>query len=227
MRAIFLVVLTSCAVSYPAGWEGRAPSPEVVTATPGVMYGQAPRRWDVAGGDKIEVDVRAAAVTSGAGLYREDIRFAIAYASAPGGRLVCETEPAGPDFPETRFGCWSESTASEPVRFWMAPDTGCRAVDSAALDTLTTPGCWRGELTVRGQRIQLRHGYLQATGSPVGYISWVDDRDGVLLAADIVREMSVRLFDPSAARPVSAELRRSLVLLTVALSWWEHATSPI
>lgn len=223
---IFLVALTGCAVSYPVGWARRAQTPELVTATPGVMYGRAPLSWDVADGDKIHIAVRDAAVTSGMGLYRQEIRFTATYASAPDVRIVCETEPSGPDVPRTHFGCWSEPRDAEPIRLWMAPGADCRMRDGAVVDALTTPECWHGELAVRGQRLRLRHGHLQSTGSPVGYVSWVDDGDGMLLAADIVSEMRIELFDPQPARPVAAELRRWLVLLTVALSWWEHAASP-
>jgi hypothetical protein len=223
---LFLVTLTGCAVSYPAGWAGRARTPEVVAATPGVMYGRAPLRWDVAGGDRIHIDVRDAAVASGMGLYRQEIRFTATYASAPDARIVCETEPSGPGVPRTRFGCWSEAGGGEPIRFWMAPGADCQMRDGAVVDTLTTPECWHGELAVPGEQIRLRHGHLQSTGSPVGYVSWVDDGGGMLLAADIVSEMRVELFDPQPARPVAAALRRRLVLLTVALSWWEHASSP-
>lgn len=215
-RLLPLLLLPACAVAYPTGWEERGVRTELVSATPGVAYSAAPRSWDLASGDRIGVDVAAHSVTSGLGAYRADMRFSVAHAGATE-KLDCATDPTGPDVPRTRFGCWSAA-----VRFWLAPDLDCPARDGGAARSLTTPACWQGEALVHGQRLRLQHGTLRSTGAPVGYIAWVDERDEAVLAANIVGELQIELFD---VRPLPPAQRRALVELTVALSWWEHAAA--
>ncbi|WAS90826.1 hypothetical protein [Nannocystis punicea] len=217
------VVLLACAVTYPAGWPEAAKPSQVVTPTRGVMYGAAPLSWDLPDGTHIRVDVEAASVISGLGAYVAEFRFAAAYVDDPEPGIACATEPAGPGVPRTRFGCWSRADPTA-LHLWLAPGGDCPARHVGAARTLVRPECWQGELLAHGRRLQLRHGFLRSTKAPVGYITWVDEHEQALLAADIVRELRIDLFDGTAE--VTPELRRSLVLLTVALTWWEHASSP-
>ncbi|MEZ4449738.1 MAG: hypothetical protein R3B09_09670 [Nannocystaceae bacterium] len=89
---------------------------------------------------------------------------------------------------------------------------------------MTTPACWDGELEAQGRRLTLRHAHLRRVGAPIGRVAWLDEAGHALLAADIVREARFDLFDVDP--PVPPELRRDLVLVTVALAWWEHAAEP-
>lgn len=185
------------------------------------MYGAAPTSWDLPSGETILIAVDRASVTSGFGLYHAEIAFT---ASLPGEQIRCESEPAGPNVPRTRFGCWSTGPGTDDLSFWLAPGEDCPARNASHVSTLTTPSCWNGELTVNGARASLQHGYVESTGAPVGYVSWVSASNELLLAADIVTEMQVRLYEPPKELP--AQVKRRLILLTVALSWWEHAARP-
>ncbi|WP_156339229.1 hypothetical protein [Chondromyces crocatus] len=217
--------LTGCAITNPPGWEMRSEPPERIEATPWVPYGSAPVSWDLRGGDKILVDVQKGTVISGMGMYHADLRFKVAYASEPSASITCATEPAGPDVPRTRFGCWSAEGAAEPLTFWMAPGVDCPARHAAVTKTLTTPECWHGVLTLPDRTLQLRHGIMPSMGSPIGRVSWVSAKGDPLLVADIVVTLWIELFDPRGGPRVDQGLRRKLTLLTVALHWWEHASS--
>lgn len=218
-----LLALAACSVRHPPGWpEGQAPS-EQVTATPWVPTGSAPLRWDLGRGGQIDIDVERRAVLSGGGAYQSEIRFAAAYRDGEGSPLVCATEPAGPGVPRTRFGCWSQGDPAA-LRFWLAPGVDCPARHAGTARTLTTPACWDGELEAQGRRLTLRHAHLRRVGAPIGRVAWLDEAGHALLAADIVREARFDLFDVDP--PVPPELRRDLVLVTVALAWWEHAAEP-
>jgi len=195
----------------------------VIGATPWVMYGFAPVSWDLPDGRVILIEVERCAIVSGMGLYTADIDFSAAFRDAPGERIRCRTDPTGPGVPETRFGCWTEGDAASPLQFWIAPGEDCPARHVPVARTLTTPSCWNGELTTEGGPIALVHGYLKSTGSPVGYVSWVS-QSGALLAADIVVDQRILVYDVGAELP--DDLRQRLLLLTVALSWWEHASQP-
>ncbi len=217
--ALLLVVsltASACAIVRPPAWPDPEPEPVVIVATPGHMYGYAPLSWDLPTGEAITIGVDRAGVTSGLGMYEADIAFTAALGEE---QLRCESEPAGPDVPATRFGCWSKA-----VTFWLAPGRDCPARHAAHASTLTTPACWEGELTLDGQRARLHHGYVEATGAPVGYVSWTTEDGALLMAANIVSSMQVRIVDTAEALP--EEARRRLTLLTVALSWWEHASRP-
>ncbi|HFE46054.1 MAG TPA: hypothetical protein ENJ18_11280 [Nannocystis exedens] len=74
------------------------------------------------------------------------------------------------------------------------------------------------------QKIQLKHAYLQRAGVPVGRISWLFADNTPLLAANIVHPHRIEIYDLNA--PLSDDLRQSLLLLTVALGWYEDAVSP-
>ncbi len=218
---LFFVALLGCSVKNPPGWpEGKATG-EVISASRGVMYSLAPRRYDLADGQEIRVDLANYAIASGWGKAAAEVQFTTTYVDDPDPGLDCVTEPTGPGVPETRFSCWSRADP-EALRFWLAPGVGCHLRE--AIQTTTRSECWQGEAMVQGKRILLRRGHLRRLGWPVGNISWVDEHEQALLVADIVREQQFHLYaGPIAPAP---EMRRALVLLTVALAWYEHATSP-
>ena len=211
-----------CTFVRPPGWPVAEKPSLVIQATPWRMYGSAPTSWDLPGGDRIRIAVHRATIQSGMGTHRADVAFEAAYASSPGERIRCETEPQGPNVPPTRFGCWSPQPGTGAVTFWLAPGEDCPARDFGMVKTLTTPRCWDGQLTMDGHDIELRHGYWRDTGSPIGYVSWVSRDNGVLMAADLVMETQVRLYEPTTAR--GDRTTRMLRLLTVAISWWEHVS---
>jgi hypothetical protein len=215
-----VIPLLACSVDHPPGWPDGQVAGEAITATRGVMYSVAPRRWDVPGGEVIRVDVEAFEIVSGWGRAAAALRFSAAYVGDPDPGIVCATEPTGPGVPETRFGCWSPADPAA-LQLWLAPGADCPA--RQPLRTLARPECWQGESVVHGRRIRLRHGHLRRNGWPVGNIAWVDEDGRALLAADIVREQQFHLY-PGPAEP-TPEQRRALVLLTVAFAWYEHATS--
>ncbi len=218
----FPFLASACTVIRPPGWPAGDEQPTtVVQATPGVMYGVAPWSWDVTGGERIRIDVDEASVTSGFGMYHAEIAFT---ATLGQDQIRCESEPSGANVPKTRFGCWSTGSGAEALTFWLAPGEDCPARHVAHVSTLTTPRCWNGALTMGEQQTTLRHGYLESTGSPVGYVSWLSAAGEVLIAADIVTEMQVRFYEPKKELP--AQVKRRLILVTVALSWWEHASRP-
>ncbi len=214
------LALGACAVVRPPGYPDSDDNAVIVQATPGKPYGVAPTSWDLPNGERIRINVLRAAVTSGMGMYTADIAFT---ATMGPDEIHCESEPTSPGIPPTRFGCWS-IRGSEKLTFWLAPGEDCPPKHIAHAKTLTTPACWHGEASVNGETTVLRHGYLKSTGSPVGYVSWLSATKEPLLAADIVLETSVRLYQPK--RDLPAATRRNLTLLTIALAWWEDASRP-
>jgi hypothetical protein len=213
--------LGACVVNHPEGWPSDKRNTVVIRATPGHMYGFAPTSWDVPGGGTIRIELARAYVASAAGAYRADIAFT---AALDGEAIHCETDPKGAHVPRTRFGCWSTSGGKDRIAFWMNPGAACAADSRSYFSMMTTPGCWRGVATLGDRHVLLEHGYEEATDARVGYISWTAPGDRLLLAADIVTDMQVRLYLPAQAIP--PRLQRRLMLLTVALSWWEHASEP-
>jgi len=211
--------LCGCSLAYPPGWDERVRPGEVIRPTPGVMFGMAPRSWDLPSGERIVISVERASLLRGIGLYRADLDFTATYAGTAES-IRCKSEPSGPGVPRTRFGCWSAGRTDD-LRFWLAPDEDCPARPVAHVRTLTSPRCWRGHLTADGEGVELRHGYLVSTGSPVGYLSWSTHDHHPLLAADIVGG-TVTVFDVRRGAPLTARARRSLVLVTLALRWWEQ-----
>lgn len=212
--------LSACGVHHPVGWPSDERNAVVISATPGHMYGAAPTSWDVPGGRKIQITLARAYVSSAASGYHADIAFT---ASLDGDEIRCQTDPKNPDLPNTRFGCWSTGGGLDQLAFYMAPAHACAAASRSYSSMLTTPGCWLGIATLDGRSVLLDHAYAEATDERVGYISWTD-AGRLLLAADIASDMQVRLYKPTKAIP--PELDRQLTLLTVAISWWEHASAP-
>jgi len=213
--------LSACSVIHPAGWTSDERGEVVIHATPGHMYGAAPTSWDVPGGGQIHIELSRAYVASAARAYRADIAFT---ASMGGEAIRCQTDPHRAHLPSTRFGCWSTSGGTDRVAFWMNPGAACAADSRSYFSMLTTPGCWRGAATLDGRHVLLDHGYERTTDARAGYISWTTPQDQLLLAANIVTDMQVRVYRPTKAIP--PKLERRLMLLTVALSWWEHASEP-
>lgn len=213
-----LVALLGC-VQRPPGWPEGQVDEEVVSAVRSWAPSPAPLRWATAGGPEIRVEVADFTVVPPWGAFTADVHFSARYADDPGSALECATTPTGPDVPETRFGCWSRADPAA-LHFWLAPGAGCDL--RQAFKTTKRRECWQGEVTVQGQRLQLRHGALRRLGWPVQLLAWVDEREQALLVADNRRWGEVHLYAGPVAPPPG--LRRALVLLTVALAWYEYAT---
>jgi hypothetical protein len=209
-------------VHNPQGYQTLSQAdPWVIHATPWKMYGIAPTHWTMADGQKARVHVGSYTISSGMGLYRSDMEFDVSW-DGSGLSLHCETEPSGPDVPETRFGCWSKDDGGKRVRFWMAPNAHCGFRDLEVPATLTDPLCWTGVLTTPGDSYAVEFGHLSRIGSPVGRISWTGSSGKVELAADIVVDTIIRLYP----RGLQQEIDEALILQTIALHWYWHASDP-
>lgn len=208
--------LTGCAVKRPPGYPQDDDRGWTARAAPGKMFGMAPTSWDLPDGRRATIDVARARVSSGVGSYEADFAFA---ARLDGKAIRCSTSPPKLKH-ETRFGCWS---TGHTLEFAIGPDLRCPAGGAAYRTTLTSPACWQGALVIGGKRFELRHGTLESSGAPVGYISWLDARGSTLICANTVTDMQVRVVAESSRMP--KDLRDTLVLLTIALSYWEHASS--
>ncbi|MBN1771809.1 MAG: hypothetical protein JXB32_11140 [Deltaproteobacteria bacterium] len=214
-----LVATLGCTVVTPPGWPVEPDAePQVLAATPWVMYGFAPTSWDLPDGRQIGIEVDRCVVGTGLARALTDVEFSVAFRDSPAPGIRCRTDPTGEGVPETRFGCWTEGDAGGSSRFWLAPGGGCAY---GAIETATRPHCWNGEFTGPDGPISLVHGYLEDTGSPVGYLSWVGP-PGPVIAADIVIDQQIRIHDLVGDLPAAS--RDRLLLHTVALSFWEHAT---
>lgn len=180
------------------------------------MYGYAPLSWDLPDGRTIVVDVdelqlpplaRAAEAT-----------FTVGYRDAPGHAVRCSSGLA--PGAEGWFRCWGVDARDQPIHFDLGAGNDCELSVARHIDTYTTPACWKGRARVAGTEIQLDRGYFERSGMIVGYASWVDGTQP-LFAANIVGEQQIQLHDgPSALHPADADL----LLLTVALHWFEQAT---
>lgn len=217
-------LLTACTVVNPPGWDTRSQEPDRITFDPAqsTLIVPASELWPA--GREILFEVDQMALTHGMGLYSAEIEFTLGYRDAPSETLRCRHEPAGPGVPQARFGCWTDADARQRVAFWLAPGLDCPTRNVGVMRTLTTPACWTGELRVDERNVNLAHGYLKRAGSPVGQISWVSTEGAPLLAVDITRTRSIELYDLDPA--MRDDIRQPLVLLSVALAWYEHALSP-
>lgn len=217
LGAVGLLLGAGCAVIHPVTWDERRLPPQVIEATAGVLYGFTPLSWDLPDGRKVLVETHHVSVRSGGGA---DLSYEVYFSDASTSALACQTEPAGPGVPRTRFGCWTKTSSTGATTFWLAPGADCPARDVAAVRTLTQPYCWRGELTHGGQKFFLEHAYLESTGSPVDRITWTDTDGRLLLAVNSVAELRIEVFGGSQAPP--APLLDILWLSAVAYHWWLH-----
>lgn len=207
------LVSSACNVVHPSGWDTTAPTTRV-SATPGVMYGWAPLSYDLPDGRRVVIEVdhvsRRLGTTSTA--------FVVRYASEPRPAMRCATEPQGPGVPAARFGCWSLPASEPGLTLWIH-----RCAQAGTPGALGEKSCWEGTSTTKeGEHIRLEHAYLQRSRIPVGRISWVGPQ-GPLLAANIQLDTVFEMY--AVAPQLSRELHDQLLLLTVALAWWEHAST--
>lgn len=200
------LVLAGCGAIKPMAWPEPEPAPRELHATPGKMYGLAPTSWDGPGG-RIRVSVERAQSIRGA----LDMAFTVA---RRGRELRCATDATRGGAAASRFECFSDD-----VDFWLAPGAACPLGTS---ETLQNPVCWTGRARIGGETVQLEHGYLERVGAMVGYLTWTGADGGLLLAADVVAEMHMNLYDADRGRH-----REVLTLLTVALAWFEHGASAL
>jgi hypothetical protein len=202
-----LFVTAGCAVVKPAGWPEPEPPARALKAAAGHMYGLAPTHWDGPGG-RVLVDVEDA---------RRDRRgLAMTFSVKRGGVALRCASDASPALGEAgaRFECFSES-----VHFWLAPGAAC-PLD--APETLQNPACWYGRARLDGQTVHLEHGYMERLGAVVGYLTWTTPSGELLMAADVVSKLRIALYDTC-----HTSLREPLTLLTVALSWFQHAADAL
>lgn len=215
--ALLAVLLGACSVTYPQRWSARARPGRVVAPSSGAAYGRAPATWELGERRALLRSMRHE-VIRGVGLSRADLEFEVGLVDSSVA-IRCSTEPSGPGMPETPFGCWSSESGAR-LRFWIAPGERCPSRHRAAMQTLTTPACWQGELQLGDERIQLSWGALDQTGAPVGYVTWVSESRRLLLAADIVAERRIEVFDGESE--VRRATRDALLLLTLALHHYKH-----
>ncbi len=208
--------LVGCRVVDPPGWPGSSVARTRLAATPGKSVGIAPTSWDDPRGGRVRVDIRRARVIRAGTSTHADLDLVVAHDRSTGPRIRCRTRPDR-DGGASRFGCWSETDPS--VHFAVAPHVSCPEDDQTR--TQTTPACWEGVATIAGRRVELRRGYVERTGSPIGRVSWVRDEQPIL-AADIIGSMQIELV-PLASTDADAD--RMLTMMTVALHFWEHAVS--
>lgn len=208
-----LMTICSCSVAYPPGWAARREPPMVIEPAPfrGVFVGP-PRSWGLPDGRVVQLDVDANAVGMFATIFRADIEFSAAFRNEPRARIHCQTDPETDGFPETRFGCWGEQ-----LRFWFTPGEEC----VTSLQSQMESDCWNGDLTVGGRSVSLVRGQMERSGLPVSQFSWVAGEDP-LFVVDIRVEREIRIYDAGAG--MSDDLRNRLLVLTVALAYFERAS---
>jgi hypothetical protein len=226
-RELGLAVLTACAIGaagctvrHAPGYEEleRSTQPQVIEATPYKMYGMVPWSYDIDDGRTVEIDLEDGSRTSGMGTFRLDLRYAVVLGDL---RLDCATEPAGPNVPDTRFGCWSPDP-DDKTAFWMEPGPNCGARDFDAAQTLVRPECWQGELKTPHRDYTFHYSQMASTGAPVNRISWIERGTGsTAMAASSVTDMRLLLYHGTR----SDEHRDLLVLNALALHYWHHMMS--
>jgi len=192
--------LSGCTTVYPTCWPRGEPSAYALRATPWKAFGKSPRSWDLPDGRQIEVDGHASS------------SFVVAFARAPESRIRCATRPDGPGLPETRFACWSEPDRA--TTFVLAPGEPCGSNFTA----VTRPACWTGVLTRNGARATFHRGYLKPSAIPFDRVTWVDDRQQLVLAADYILDTQIELYPGPAAAPWPDD---TLILVAVAFAYWD------
>jgi len=206
-----------CAYQHPTGFDAlMAETPEVLQAKVGGYAGQD--------GRTAVLNIERSVVSSGMGIYRLNLDFNVGFdrSNGPGFVLECRTDPSGPDVPETRFGCWSLD-GHQDVSFWMAPGEECVARNLRVASTLVRPECWRGELSVDGETFEVSYGIVEATDSPIGRLSWVDEQGRPVQAVDSVVEHQLQVHRSVRAK---GAVRDVLTLHAVAMHYYWHAMSP-
>jgi len=208
-----------CTLIEPAGWpQERRPTPtRKIAATPGVMYGYVPLSWDLENGRTVAIDVDELRLPPLA--RTADVAFSVAYVDDPARRLDCSSELAPPE--DGWFRCEGPGTNGQSVRFRLGPGQRCELSVAEHYRTLTNPACWRGTLDTGAHHFMLDRGHFERNGVVVGYVSWLEGQSPVL-AANIVAELQIQLHDKT-PQPHPAD--EDLVLATIALHWFEHATS--
>jgi hypothetical protein len=198
--AACVVGLSACTMVYPTCWPRGEPTAYALRATPWKPYGKEPRSWDLPDGRHIEVE----------GLASDS--FVVAFAGAPDGRIRCATRPDGPGLPETRLACWSERDRA--TTFVLAPGEPC----GSNFVAVTRPACWTGVLTHNGERSTFHRGYVKPSAIPFDRVTWVDDQQRLLLAADYILDTQIELYPGPAAAGWPDD---TLILVAVAFAYWD------
>ena len=206
---VLLAVAAGCAVTHPPDYEQLADEePAVIQATRGVMYGIAPRSWDLPDGRKVVVESERASLVAGMGFYRVDAAFEI-HVGGGGPSLKCATDPAGPGLGETRFGCWDDAGQ---IAFEFASGEACTARNLQVARTMTTPSCWRGVLDVGGEAYEVAYAHLAKSKVVVDRVTWTDADGRVVQAADIVSGVRIELFGAGPASDADVLVLHALAL---------------
>lgn len=214
-----LPLCAACTVVEPLGWPAeRRPAPtRKIVATPGVVYGYAPLSWDLSDGRTVVVDVDELRMPPLA--RAAELDFTVGYRDDPGHAIRCATglDPGAKGW----FRCTGVDAQGQPVTFTMGVDADCELSVTRHMQTYKTLACWEGEAQLSSGAVQLDRGYFERNGIAVGYVSWV--RDGQpIYAANIVGELSISVYDGAGSHHPDDE---ELALLTIALHWFEHASS--
>ncbi len=106
------------------------------------------------------------------------------------------------------------------MRLRLGTEGSCELSVARHMETYSSPACWRGVAELPEGQLSLDRGHFVRSGVVVGYVSWVDAVSGPYFAADIVVDQRIRIYDVD--RPAHAG-DADLVLMTIALHWFEHA----
>lgn len=207
--ALAAASLLGCATVPPPGFDGRASLESVqVVATPGVMYGSAPRSWQAPGGD-VKVTIEQAVVAAGLGLYLSELAYAVGFAARGEPPLRCRSSTSSAEL----LVC---DGSRHDVHLRLGP--GCRYPRD-----LAEPACGHATLDVGPRRLQLHEGHVRRLGTPSGQLGLVDESGTLVAAADIVAESFIDMWLP--AEPAAPVEREVALLVFVAYHQWRHRTS--
>lgn len=202
-------LLGGCATVPPPGFEARASlDPVKLVATPGVMYGSAPRSWQAPGGD-VEVALEQAVVAAGLGLYLSALAYTVAPSAQGEPPLRCRASTSSTEL----LAC---DGSRHDVHLRLGP--GCRYPRD-----LTEPACGHATLQVGSRRLQLHEGHVRRLGTPSGQLGLVDEHGTLVAAADIVAKSVIDTWLP--AEPAAPVEREVALLVFVAYHQWRHRTS--
>lgn len=215
---LLMVLGTGCQLYRPSGWpeQRRAPASREIVATPGVMYGYAPLSWDLPDGRTVVIDVDELRVPPTS--RTAEATFSVTYLDSPRHQLRCTSALAPPE--DGWFRCSGTGADGQLIALRLGTEGSCELSVARQIQTYASPACWRGVADLPGGQLELDRGHFVRSGVVVGYVSWLDASSGPYFAADIVVDQRIRIYDVD--RPPH-EADADLVLMTVALHWFEHA----
>lgn len=174
------------------------------------MFGYAPLSWDLPDGRTAVVRVDE---LRNPALRDPRTRFTVAYQDDPTHAVQCSS--GGVSDGEGWFRCTGAGADEQPLRFVLGRRQSCTR------SSLTDVECWRGDARLGATELKLDRGYLEQSGVVVGYVSWLESRQPVF-AANLVVDTGIDIHDRG---DELHERDADLLLLTVALHWFEHAST--